>query len=380
MAIELCKALQKEEVEASIFLSLGSKELVAEAKTRGIGIDAHHQGNGAGPVRALLLIPSLLIRLFRRARHYDVLIGGNDAADHLPALIVGRSLKKPVVGIFQITQSATIKSYRGLWRRLMSLATRIALPRLDATISVAEAVREDAISLGARRERAYSISNGISVARVQELSGAEKITFTRPTIVGAGRLSPEKGFDTLLRAHALARKEIAHDLVFVGDGEERVSLERLAAELRVEDSVTFAGYQVNPYPWIVAADLVCMPSRHEASPLIILEALTLCRPVIATDCPGACESLAAGRFGRLVPCEDPGALAEALVGHLKTPSKLQALAAAGQVEIRENRDIAATAARYAEVLREVLEDRRKSKNGRASRHGRLGDFRSHSED
>src|SRR5450759_2063986 len=119
------------------------------------------------------------------------------------------------------------------------------MPRLDATISVSEAVREDAIGLGASRERAHTISNGISIARVRELSGAKKITFARPTIVGVGRLSYEKGFDTLLRAHALARKEIAHCLVLVGDGLERASLEGLAAELKIEGSVTFAGYQAN---------------------------------------------------------------------------------------------------------------------------------------
>ncbi len=376
MTIELCEALEKEEIETAIFLSLGSGELLAEARSRGLTTYAYHQGNAAGAVRALTLVPFLLIRLFRRARHYDVLIGGGDATDHLPALVVGRLTAKLVIGLSQVTQSATIESYRGLGRRLMSLSTRVALPRLDATISVAEAVRDDLISLGARKDRAYAVSNGIPVARVQELSEAKKIAFTRPTIVGVGRLSYEKGFDTLLRAHALARNETPHDLVIVGDGWERANLEQLAKELRVTDSVTFAGYLVNPYPSIAAADLVCMPSRHEASPLIILEALALRRPVIATDCPGGTrESLAEGRFGRLVPYDDPQALAEALVEHLKAPDKLQALAAAGRVEITKTRDVATTAAKYAEVLRQVLDGHHADKDKRAARRRRTGDRR-----
>lgn len=366
-AIELCKALEKERIEASIFLSLGSGELAAEAESRGVKTHRLHRGGGAGAARALFLLPVLIVRLLRLARRRDILVGGGDAADHLLALLAGRLLRKPALGIIQVTPSANIKSYRGLGRRLLSLSTRIALPRLDATISVAQAVRDDAIDLGARRERAFTIPNGVSVARVQELSTAEEIVFAQPTIVGVGRLAHEKGFDTLLRAHALARRKIAHELVLVGDGRERASLERLTAELGIDDSVTFAGYQANPYPWIAAADLVCLPSRHEASPLIVPEALVLRRPVVATDCPGGTrESLADGRFGRLVPCEDPEALADALAEHLKNPSKLRALARAAQVEIEQSRDQPATAARYAEVLRQALDDHR----GRSSRRQR----------
>ncbi len=86
-------------------------------------------------------------------------------------------------------------------------------------------MREDVIGLGARRERAYAIPNGIPVARVQELGRVEKIEYERPTIVTVGRLSPEKGLDDLLRAHALAREEIAHDLLIIGDGVNRPRLE-----------------------------------------------------------------------------------------------------------------------------------------------------------
>jgi glycosyltransferase involved in cell wall biosynthesis len=242
------------------------------------------------------------------------------------------------------------------------------LPRLDATISVAESVRDDAVDLGARSERAYTIPNGIPVARVLELGTAEKIAFRRPTVVAVGRLAYEKGFDILLRAHASAQREIAHDLVLVGDGRERTSLERLATELGVGGSVTFAGYRPNPYPWIAAADLVCLPSRHEASPLIIPEALALCRPVVATDCPGGThEALAEGRFGQLVPCGDLDALAEAIAAHLKAPGRLRGLATVAQAEIAGNSDVAVTAARYAEVLRQVLENSHCGKSGPARR-------------
>jgi len=368
MTIDLCKALEKERIETSVFLSLGAGELVSEAENSGIKLYSYHRGDGTGAVRALLLVPVLLLRLLRRARAYDVLVGGGDASDHLPTLVVGRLTGKPAVGISQVAQSANLGSHQGLGHRLMSLATRIALPRLDATISVAEAVREDVIGLGARRERAYAIPNGIPVARVQELGRVEKIEYERPTIVTVGRLSPEKGLDDLLRAHALAREEIAHDLLIIGDGIDRPRLEELTTELGLRDSVTFSGYHTNPYPTIAAADLVCLPSHHEASPLIILEALALDRPVLATDCPGGTrESLGDGRFGQLVPVGDPKAFAGAVVEHLKAPEKLRTLAAAGRAEVTKNRDVAAVAARYAEVIREIVEVHDRARNDPARR-------------
>jgi glycosyltransferase involved in cell wall biosynthesis len=225
MTIDLCKALEKEGIEDAVFLSLGAGELAGEAELSGIKLHSYHRGDGTGALRAVLLVPVLLARLLRRARGYDLLIGGGDASDHLPALVAGRLTRRPVAGISQVSQSANLGSHRGFAHLAMWLSTRIALPRLDATISVAEAVREDVIGLGADRERAYLIANGIPVARVLELSQAEEVSFERPTIVTVDRLSPEKDLDDLLRAHALAREEIAHDLLIIGDGVNRPRLE-----------------------------------------------------------------------------------------------------------------------------------------------------------
>lgn len=125
-------------------------------------------------------------------------------------------------------------------------------------------------------------------------------------VVGAvGRLSPEKGYDLLLRAFALADLRDAA-LVLVGDGPERSRLEAMAPP-----DVIFAGWQANPWPFHALFDLLVAPSRSEAFGITILEAMLCGTPVIATRSEGPGEILADGS-GLLVDIDDANAMAEAM--------------------------------------------------------------------
>jgi hypothetical protein len=104
----------------------------------------------------------------------------------------------------------------------------------------------------------------------------------RLRLVAVGRLAPLKRFDWLIRAVA-ARAE-ALELTVVGDGDERQSLEALAAELGAP--VTFAGYQSDPWALALQHDLYVTPSATEADPLSLAEALLHEMPVLASDIPG----------------------------------------------------------------------------------------------
>ncbi|MFJ5486859.1 CDP-glycerol glycerophosphotransferase family protein [Hansschlegelia beijingensis] len=107
------------------------------------------------------------------------------------------------------------------------------------------------------------------------------------TFVTVGRLSPEKGHRKLLRAFAELRMQSADArLVIVGDGPLRLSLEREARELGLDDdAVKFAGLRMNPHPVIRAAGCFVLPSDHEGQPVTLLEALVHQRPIVATDLP-----------------------------------------------------------------------------------------------
>ncbi len=141
-------------------------------------------------------------------------------------------------------------------------------------------------------------------------------------IVGVGRLARQKDFPTLLRATALLRKQLDCRLVVLGEGKERPALERLAKELGLGGAAAFPGHVANPFAFMSRADLFVLSSAWEGSPNVLIQALALGVPSVATDCrSGPRRILDDGRYGPLVPVEDPDALADAMEKTLTAPPR-----------------------------------------------------------
>jgi glycosyltransferase involved in cell wall biosynthesis len=133
-------------------------------------------------------------------------------------------------------------------------------------------------------------------------------------LVAVGRASPEKGFDVLLDAVHIARRDGADvTLDIVGDGPDRAALEARSTQLGLAGAVRFLGplSRVALYERMATAHAVVVPSRREGLGLVAVEALALGRPVIASQVGGLPEVVTAGT-GILVPPGDPAALARAL--------------------------------------------------------------------
>lgn len=103
-------------------------------------------------------------------------------------------------------------------------------------------------------------------------------------VIIVARLSPEKGIERALYAlkYALERKSLVK-LHIVGGGSQMDRLLRLEKELDIIDNVCFYGEQTNPYRYIKNADLLFIPSFHEAAPMVIDEALCLGVPILSTE-------------------------------------------------------------------------------------------------
>jgi glycosyltransferase involved in cell wall biosynthesis len=147
-----------------------------------------------------------------------------------------------------------------------------------------------------------------------------------PIVVGAvSRLSPEKGFEHLLRAVSLlAAKDVAVDVVLAGDGPSRGELERLTAELGLRDRVKFAGEIAHEdVPAMLRTfDIFAMPSTWEGFGVSALEASAMGLPVVASDIHGIPDVVADGHTGILVSPADSGALSDA-IARLARDAKLR---------------------------------------------------------
>lgn len=140
-------------------------------------------------------------------------------------------------------------------------------------------------------------------------------------VVYAGRLAPEKGLATLLRAAALSHQR----LVLAGSGPEEQTLRKLAGEVGAD--VAFTGYLDRPElkRVIGEARALVLPSEwYENAPISVLEAYALGRPVIGTRIGGIPELIADGETGSLVEPGNAAMLAEALAGLASLPSSARA--------------------------------------------------------
>ncbi len=217
------------------------------------------------------------------------------------------------------TLSISTEGTPGMRAKLIPWLAKQFYPAADAIIAVSEGVAQDLIAqTGLPREKVRVIYNPVITpalfAKAKE--PVEHPWFQnerKPVILGVGRLTEQKDFATLLRAFALVREKYPARLMILGEGEDRPKLEALARQLQLEEDVALPGFVSNPYKYMRRATVFVLSSRWEGLPTVLIEALALGTPVVATDCPsGPREILEEGRWGQLVPVGDVEALAAAL--------------------------------------------------------------------
>jgi glycosyltransferase involved in cell wall biosynthesis len=199
-----------------------------------------------------------------------------------------------------------------------SAIIRFLYPRAYIVISPSEAIAQDLISRGNRSDKLAVIQNPVDLTMVRELACAALdhpwYRADEDVIIAIGRLGSEKGFHYLVRAIALLRKEeVACKLLILGEGQERKTLEELIARLGLQECVELAGFQQNPYKYLIRSRIFVLSSLYEGFPNVLLEALALGIPSVATRClTGPEEIISDGVNGILVPPADERMLADAV--------------------------------------------------------------------
>ncbi|HKG35640.1 MAG TPA: glycosyltransferase family 4 protein [Solirubrobacterales bacterium] len=172
-------------------------------------------------------------------------------------------------------------------------------------------------------------------------------------VLCVARLVRHKGHATLLRAVAKLRDEgLALRVALVGEGPERAGLERLRAELGIEDVVEFRGLAgQDELPALLAdADVFCLPTLAETVGVASMEAMAAGRPVVSSRLMGVPELVEDGVSGLLVTPGREGELAKALRRLAEEPELRERLAAEGRQRVLESFDSAREAARLSELL------------------------------
>lgn len=210
-------------------------------------------------------------------------------------------------------------------RKLIPFIARFLYPFADGIVTVSQAVKDDlAKLLKLQDHRIQVIYNPIidhSIVQ-RSLEDVEHSWFTakdRSIILAVGRLAPEKDLPTLIHAFARVRQTQPARLVILGDGLKesyKDSLTQLVAQLGLTDDVLFQGLVKNPYAYMAKSDVLVVSSLWEGLSNVVIEAMALHLPVVASSCGGPAELLAHGKYGTLVPVGNPLAMAEAIAATL----------------------------------------------------------------
>ncbi len=142
-----------------------------------------------------------------------------------------------------------------------------------------------------------------------------------PFILAVGRLTAEKGVDTLLRAFAMISGDILDwRVVVAGDGPERAALIALRDQLHLTERVDFIGQIRDVEEWFARAGLVVHASRREGFPNVVLEGMAMGAPIVCTDCKSGPADIIQDRLnGRLIAVDDIRALAGAIRELVENP-------------------------------------------------------------
>lgn len=277
-------------------------------------------------VRHTLLAVPALTRYLKR-EHPTVMLAFKDRAIRTAILakaISGSSVS--LMGKLETHLSAALAHKPPLLRHIRTYPLRWFYPRLDGLIVNAQGVADDIHALSKLpTERIHVIRNPVITPRVYALS-QEPVAHpwcadpTIPLILGAGRLTRQKDFTTLIAAFAgvLARRPAR--LLILGEGRERPALEQQIQTLGLGDHVCLIGHVDNPYAYMARSTLFALSSRWEGLPNVLAEAMALGIPVVSTQCKsGPDEILAGGSLGRLVEVGDAEALAQAMFDTLEHP-------------------------------------------------------------
>jgi len=148
---------------------------------------------------------------------------------------------------------------------------------------------------------------------------------TTHVILGAGRLTPQKDFPTLIHAFQKVRQSLPCRLIILGEGDLRTKLETLVKSEGLESDVDLPGFVRNPLAYMAHSDAFVLSSRWEGFGIVLVEALTAGVPIVAANCPGGPrEILKEGAYGRLVPVGDVDRMAKNIVEVLRQPPDRQA--------------------------------------------------------
>lgn len=310
-ALRLCSAWAKSGVQVKLLI--GRDEGPSKADAAGLERIVFPSGPISTRAFETLWMILCLWRQLRRERPDVIFCAGNTYTVVAVAvrLLIGGSCPPIVAKISNSLERADMNviaraGYR-LWLRLQGLL-------LDHIVGTGPAAQQEVLaSMKAPTDRLSIIRNpALTRAQLDRLARIErKPPGAGRRFLAAGRLVRQKRFDLLIRAFLRGTQE-RDELIILGEGPERRTLERLIADLDGADRISLPGHMQDTAPWFRSCHVFVLCSDYEGLPSVVIEALAAGMAIVATECSATIHDLLEGGLGLLIAPGDIAGLAQAL--------------------------------------------------------------------
>jgi len=293
-----------------------------------------------------------------------------------PDIIHSHRYKEHILGVFAAKLShnpIVIQTYHGLEENLRGVAAlkMAGYTWLNTIVTNLLAqgvigVSEDIAARLRRRlpfARVRCIRNGLDLERVaSNVDGTQLrqelgIPLDAFVVGSVGRLMPIKGIEYLIRGFGLLMRDgeaQSNRLIIVGDGPLRISLDQLAQEQGVAAQTMFLGERRDVYDVMRAFDVFTLPSLHEGVPMVLLEAMAIGVPIVASGVGGIPEVVTDGKEASLIPAQDPQAIVKALRALRDSTELRERMIEAARHRVEAQFSICNTAGLVRDLYRELL--------------------------
>ena len=262
-----------------------------------IDIDCPEKTSFLGKTYNLLKRAYRLKKLFRQ-KQFDHIFGFMESANY-PSILASRD----TIASLHIDFHFLNPIERLLVSNIYPLAKAIAPVSDDIATTLEQDLRLDNVT---------RIYNPVPFDELEELA-AVPLGHPKKFLIAVGRLTYQKHFDLMIDAFAESKAQENCDLIILGEGELRADLEQQISNLDLKGKVHLPGRLKNPFNYMKNAEFMVLSSRAEGFPMVLIEALSLDCPVVATDCPtGPREIIEKDLNGLLIPMKNKEVLTQSI--------------------------------------------------------------------
>ncbi len=269
------------------------------------GIEIHYPRFPVVPKVGMLAAPGMMARgtsstvekVWRQHGRIDLIDAHYFYPDGVAAARIARRTGTPVIVTARGSDINLIASMKRP-RQMILEAASIA----SAVVAVSEALAERMAEIGIDRRKIHVLRNGVDLDFFEpgdRAAARQRLGITEPTMISVGALKEAKGHHVAIDALV---ELPGTNLIVIGAGEYEMSLRKRVADTKLDERVTFAGRLSADAlrVYYQAADALCLASRREGMPNVVLESVACGTPVIATDVGGIREVIEPGVMGELL--------------------------------------------------------------------------------